>query len=99
MTIKSDSYFADDAKLSQKCDRKERKGYTAPWSREVDGMNVCGYNSILTSISPVYNRQLRMLRHPLFVANLGKMRYNVFRTREGYLCSKSYMQKARFGLR
>ena len=53
----------------------------------------------LMCIFRVYNRQLRMLRHPLFVAIPGKMRYNVFRTKEGYLCSKNYMQKARFGLR
>ena len=30
------------------------------------------------SILRVFNRQLRMLRHPLFVAILGKMRYNVW---------------------
>ena len=29
----------------------------------------------------MYNRQKRKLRHPLFVANPGKMRYNVFKTK------------------
>ncbi len=36
---------------------------------------------LLTSILRVYNRQLRMLRHPLFVANPTKMRYNAFKTK------------------
>ena len=35
----------------------------------------------LIAIFPVYNRQLRMLRHPLFVANPTKMRYNAFKTK------------------
>ena len=35
----------------------------------------------LTSIFRVYNRQKRMLRHPLFVANPTKMRYNAFKTK------------------
>ena len=53
----------------------------------------------LMCIFRVYNCQLRMLRHPLFVAIRGKMRYNISKTREGYICLKNYMRKARFGLR
>ena len=40
----------------------------------------------LTSIFRVYNRQKRMLRHPLFVANPTKMRYNAFKTKHTDKC-------------
>ena len=40
----------------------------------------------LISIFPVYNRQKRMLRHPLFVANPTKMRYNAFKTKHTDKC-------------